>query len=78
MDFSKIFSLLNDENIDKKEVFNLVDAIKNVDLSDEANLRNVIRQASKVAKKPINEEVENRLVEHIKKEGLTPKLLDLI
>lgn len=78
MDFSKIFSLLNDENIDKKEIFGLVDAIKNVDLNDEENLRNVIKKVSVVAKRPINKEVEDKLIEHIKKEGLTPKLLDYI
>lgn len=77
MNFGKIFSMLSDSNIDKEEVFRLVDVIKNMDLSDEENLRKVIRQASVVAKKPIDKNLEDELVRRIQKDGLTPSLLDL-
>ena len=78
MDISKVFSLLNDKNIDKKEVFSLVDAVKHMNLDDEETIRNLIKKASVVAKKDISLDLENKLVAKIKKEGIGPGVLDLL
>ena len=78
MDISKVFSLLNDKNIDKKEVFALVDAVKHMDLKDEDTIRNLIHKASSLAKKDISTELEEKLLEKIKKEGFGPGILDLL
>lgn len=78
MDFNKIFSLLGNENIDKSEIFNLVDLIKNLDLEDEVNIRKVIRKASLIAKKDIPKNVEDLIVSKIQKEGLTSSLFEFI
>lgn len=78
MEISKILTLLSDKNIDKKEVFALVDAVKYMDLKDEATIRNLIKRASVLAKKDISPDVENKLVEKIKKEGISPGILDLL
>ena len=78
MDISKVLSLLNDKNIDKKEVFALVDAVKYMDLTDEATIKNLIKRASTLAKKEITPELETKLVEKIKKEGIGPGIIDLL
>ncbi len=78
MNIGKIFSILNDSNINKDEVFKLVDKIKQIDLDDEENLRNIIRQASAVARRPLSKELEDTLVKKIQKEGFTANLLDYL
>lgn len=78
MDFGRIFALLGDENIDKKEIFKLVDIIKSMDLEDEENVRNVIKQVSVIANKKIDVNTENAIVNKIKQEGLTTGLLDFL
>lgn len=78
MNFGKIFSLLSDSNINKEEVFKLVDSIKQVDLDDEENLRSIIRQASLVANRSLTKELEDEIVNKIKREGLTTNLLDYL
>jgi hypothetical protein len=78
LNIGKVLSILNDSNINKEEVFALVDTIKKINLDDESNLRNVIRQASKVAKRPISPALEDELVKKIQKEGITANLLDYL
>jgi len=78
MDFGRIFTLLGDENIDKKEIFRLVDIIKTMDLEDEENVRNIIKQVCVIAKKDIGIEAENAIIDKIKKEGITSSLLDFL
>ena len=78
MNFGKIFDILGDENIDKQEVFKLVDVIRNMDLDDEINLRSVIKQAAVVAHKKIDIATEDAIVKKIQQEGLTPSLFDFI
>ena len=74
----RIFSLLSDSNINKDEVFKLVDRIKQMDLDDEENLRSVIKQAAVVANRNLSPELEEELVKKIQREGLTANLLDYL
>lgn len=78
MDFSKVFGILNQANVNREDVFKLVDLIKQTDLNDERNIRDVIKKASIIAKKDINKELEDKMVDKIMKEGLTPSLIDLL
>lgn len=78
MNFSKIFQILNDKNIDKNEVFQLVEIVKNMDLTDEDNLRLVIRKAAKIAHKEIPINVENTIINKIKTEGINASLLEFL
>lgn len=78
MDFSKVFGILNEANVNREDVFKLVDLIKQTDLNDEKNIRDVIRKASVIAKRDISPDLEDRLVDKIMKEGLTPSLIDLL
>lgn len=78
MNFGKIFTLLSDSNINKEEVFKLVDSIKQVDLDDEENIRNIIKQASIVANRSLTKELEDEIINKIKREGLTTNLLEYL
>lgn len=78
MDISKVLDILGDSNIDKKEVFKLVDLIKNVDLEDEDNLRSIIKKACIIAKKDIDEETTKAIIKRVQTEGLSMSLLDYI
>lgn len=78
MNIGRIFSLLSDSNINKDEVFKLVDRIKQMDLDDEENLRSVIKQAAVVANRNLSVELEEELVKKIQREGLTANLLDYL
>ena len=78
MNIGRIFSLLSDSNINKDEVFKLVDRIKQLDLDDEENLRSVIKQAAVVANRNLSVELEEELVKKIQREGLTANLLDYL
>ena len=78
MNIGRIFSLLSDSNINKDEVFKLVDRIKQMDLDDEENLRSVIKQAAVVANRNLSVEWEEELVKKIQREGLTANLLDYL
>ncbi len=78
LNIGRIFSLLSDSNINKDEVFKLVDRIKQMDLDDEENLRSVIRQAAVVANRNLSNELEEELVKKIQREGLTANLLDYL
>ena len=78
LNIGRIFSLLSDSNINKDEVFKLVDRIKQMDLDDEENLRSVIRQEAVVANRNLSNELEEELVKKIQREGLTANLLDYL
>ena len=78
LNIGRIFSLLSDSNINKDEVFKLVDRIKQMDLDDEENLRSVIKQAAVVANRNLSPELEEELVKKIQREGLTANLLDYL
>lgn len=78
MDFSKVFGILNQANVNREDVFKLVDLIKQTDLNDERNIRDVIKKASIIAKRDIDQELEDKMVDKIMKEGLTPSLIDLL
>lgn len=78
MNLSKVLNLIADNNINPEDVFKLVEKIKTTDLKNEQNIRNVIRDVSKIAKKNINIEKENKLVKKILSDGLNDDLLDII
>lgn len=57
-----------------EEILALANAIQHADFSDERQVRKVVRKVSKLAKKPISEDLENKIVQSILQDG---KKLDL-
>lgn len=78
MDFKNVFDVINKYNIDKNDVLELVEEAKTIDLSDEDNLRYVIRKGANLAHKDLSDEDEDKIMEIIKERGVSPDLLNLI
>jgi len=74
----KIFNLIAQNNINPEEVFQLVDKIKNMNLKDEANLREVIHEASKLAGKRIDKQKVDQLVKKIMSDGVSEDIFEML
>lgn len=57
--------LQKNANVNPDDVFKVADSVKNADFSDEKTVRNLVRQLSKVANKPISKEKEDKIVKSI-------------
>ncbi len=78
MDFKKVFDVINKYNIDRNDVLDLVEEAKTIDLSDEDNLKYIIRKGAKLAGKELSTEDEDKILEIIKERGVSPDLLNLL
>ena len=78
MDFKKVFDVINKYDIDRNEVLDLVEEAKTLDLSEEDNLRYLIKKGTRLAKKEITKEDEERILSIIRQKGINPDLLDLL
>lgn len=78
MNFGKIFDLMANQNIDQGELFALVDSVRNLDLQNDENLRQVIRRVSKIANKPLDKNTEEDLIKRIKTNGVPDDLFGLL
>lgn len=78
MNFGKIMDLISENNINPEDVIRLVEKVKNSDLSDEHNVRNIVKEASKLAKKDVDPLKEDALVKKIMNDGISEDLLKYI
>lgn len=78
MDFKKVFDVINKYDIDRNEVLDLVEEAKTLDLTDEENLRYLIKKGTKLANKEIKPEDEDKILSIIRQKGINPDLLDLL
>ena len=78
MNFNKALQFITDNNIQPEAVFELVEKVKSMDLSNEENIRNVIRDVSKLAGKPIDKAQEDNIVREIMKNGVNGNLFNMI
>ena len=78
MNFNKALQFITDNNIQPEAVFELVEKVKNMDLSNEDNIRNVIKDVSKLAGKPIDKAQEDNIVREIMKNGVNDNLFNMI
>ena len=76
MNLSRIWDFIAEKNIEPQDILELVEEVKNVDTSDEVNLRRVIRKVSHIAKKPLSQEAEDQLVSRIQTDGIDFSLLE--
>lgn len=74
MNLSKIMNFISENNIQPEAVFTLVDKIKNMDFSSEDNIRQVIKEVSKLAGKTLDKAEENKLVRDIMTNGINDNL----
>lgn len=78
MNFNKALQFITDNNIQPEAVFELVEKVKSMDLSNEDNIRNVIRDVSKLAGKPIDKAQEDNIVREIMKNGVNDNLFNML
>ena len=76
MNLSRIWEFIADKNIEPQDILELVEEVKKIDTTDEANLRRVIRKVAIIAKKNISKDEEDRLVSKIQTEGINFSLLE--
>lgn len=57
-------------DITPDEIFKVADSVKHADFNDERTIRNLIRQLSRLANKPISKEKEDKIVEAVIKKNI--------
>ena len=55
--------------VNMKDVFELANSLQGANFKDEATVRNVIQRVSQIAKKPVNKEMEDKIVQSIVADG---------
>ena len=78
MNFGNILNFIEENNIEPEQVFALVEKIKNTDLSDEKNIRDIIHDVSLISGKSIDKSKEDILVKKIMQNGINEDLLNLL
>ena len=76
--FYILLQFITDNNIQPEAVFELVEKVKNMDLSNEENIRNVIKDVSILAGKPIDKAQEDNIVREIMKNGVNDNLFNML
>lgn len=78
MNIGKIINLMTQNNINPEQVFALVERIKNSDLKDETNLREIIVEVSKIAGKKLDKQKEEQLIKKLVNEGVDEDLFEML
>lgn len=78
MNFNKALQFITDNNIQPEAVFELVEKVKNMDLSNETNIRNVIRSVAQLAGKNIDKSQEDNIVREILKNGVNENIFNML
>ena len=78
MDLSSILSLLEKANINTNEVQDLIYEASRLDLSNEDNVRSLIRKSAKLANKDFSIEKENQIISILKEKGISSDLFSLL
>ena len=78
MNFGNSLNFIAENNIEPEQVFALVEKIKNTDLSDEKNIRDIIHDVSLISGKSIDKSKEDILVKKIMQNGINEDLLNLL
>lgn len=55
--------------VNMKDVLDLANSLQGANFKDEKTVRNVIRRVSQIAGKPVNREMENKIVQSIVNDG---------
>ncbi|MBM7693025.1 uncharacterized protein YpuA (DUF1002 family) [Peribacillus deserti] len=69
MDNNFFKNLEKKTGVNMKDILELANSLQGANFQDEKTVRNVIKRVSKIANKPINSELENKIVDSIAKDG---------
>lgn len=78
MNISKAMSFISENNIKPEELFELVEKVRTMDLSDEVSIRKIIKDVSKLANKPIDKAQESKIVREIMQNGINDNLFNYL
>lgn len=78
MNLNKVLNFISENNIQPEAVFALVEKVKDMDLSNEESIRQVIKDVSKIAGKNLDKAEENKLVREIMTNGVNESLFNII
>ncbi len=76
MNLNKIMNFISENNIQPEDVFMLVDRVKNMNLNNEENIRQVIKDVSKIAGKELSSSAEDKLVKDILQNGVNENIFN--
>lgn len=65
MDNNFFKNIENKTGVNMQDVFKLANSLQNANFKDEKTVRSVIRKVSQIAKKPVNKQLEDKIVQSI-------------
>lgn len=75
---NKVLNFIAENNIEPSSVFELVEKVQTMDLSNDQSIRKVVRDVSKLANRTISPQQENQIVQEIMKNGINDNLFNMI
>ena len=74
----KMEEYIAENNIQPEVLFDLVDKVGRMDLSNEDNIRQIINSVSKMANRKIDKSQEDRIVKEILNNGVNESIFDML
>jgi hypothetical protein len=75
---NKALNFIAENNIQPEVLFDLVDKVGRMDLSNEDNIRQIINSVSIMANKKIDKSQEDRIVREILNNGVNESIFDML
>lgn len=75
---NKALNFIAENNIQPEVLFDLVDKVGRMDLSNEDNIRQIINSVSVMANKKIDKSQEDRIVREILNNGINESIFDML
>lgn len=75
---NKALNFISENNIQPEVLFALVDQVQKMDLTNEANIRQIIRSVSQMANRNIDKSQEDRIVKEILNNGVNESIFEML
>ena len=75
---NKALNFISENNIQQEVLFALVDQVQKMDLTNEANIRQIIRSVSQMANRNIDKSQEDRIVKEILNNGVNESIFEML
>lgn len=75
---NKALNFIAENNIQPEVLFDLVDKVGRMDLTNEANIRQIINSVSIMANRKIDKAQEDRIVKEILNNGVNESIFDML
>ncbi|MFB5282471.1 stage VI sporulation protein F [Peribacillus sp. Hz7] len=69
MDQNLFKNIESKTGVNMKDIFELASSLQGANFKDEATVRNVIKRVSKIANKPVSQDMEDKIVQSIIADG---------